>query len=370
MIRKIACEIDTTTWPSETPPPEIQAAPKVWNCDMLMALLYAAIWSRPPALHGFSLSDTWAWLRYIPAISNNRQLRLRPEWNDVDAHQKTIMSDDFGVGCSTWWLSEHLNYHYFFETRYFVQQMPLGYYELKSTNKRGPSKAPDFVAFGPRGLAVLECKGTQGSSAALEKAMDAKHGRAQKGAFKTRKGARPKESLVIGLFLAQDGAPERNSKIVVADPPVDNHQDAKAKDAALLLKIALTKVYLAKVLCLLNQPYNASLVLNGDAASVLKMSGREAYGEWKTVRQREFVHQHIWVERDVQGVSEHRVTCGLSYSEEVFQALRESRNVGKQLERLSEGLCLAPRVVSEGNSASMELPLGFKIALTVDGAQG
>lgn len=366
MIRKIACEIDAATWPSGKPPREILSAPKVWDCEMLMALLYAAIWSRPPSLHGFSLSDTWAWLRYIPAISNDGQLRLRPEWSDIDAHQKTIMSDDFGVGCATWWLSVHLKYHYFFETRYFVQQMPSGYYDLKSTNKKGPSKAPDFVAFGPRGLAVLECKGTQGSSGALAKAMDAAHGGAQKGAFKTLKGARPKESLVIGLYLAQDGAPE-DSKIVVADPPVDRQEHVTADDAERLLKIALTKVYLAKMLCLLNQPYNASLVLNGDAASVLKVSGREAYGAWKTLRRREFVHRHIWVAREVQGLSEHRVTCGLSYSEEVFQALRESRNVGEQLERLSEGLCQAPRVVSEGYSASVEFPLGFRMSLEVDG---
>ena len=365
MIRKIACEIDAATWPSGKPPREILSAPKVWDCEMLMALLYAAIWSRPPSLHGFSLSDTWAWLRYIPAISNDRRLRLRPEWNDIDAHQKTIMSDDLGVGCATWWLSEHLGYHCFVETRYFVDQLR-GYYELKSTNKRGPSKAPDFVAYGPRGLAVLECKGTQSGSAALKMAMDEEHGRAQKGAFKTLKGIPPRESLVIGLYLAPAGA-SGNSKIVVSDPPDEHQEYETAVDAERLLKIALTKVYLAKMLCLLSQPYNARLVLNGDAASVLKVSGREAYGEWKTVRQREFVHQHIWVERDVQGVSEHQVTCRLSYSEEVFKAMRESRNVGKQLERLSEGLCLAPRVVSEGNSASVELPLGFRMSLEVDG---
>ena len=59
-----------------------------------------AICTSPPAITGFSLADLWAWLRYRPAFESGIVLRLRPEWKDIDAHQKTILCDDLGMGLS------------------------------------------------------------------------------------------------------------------------------------------------------------------------------------------------------------------------------------------------------------------------------
>jgi hypothetical protein len=65
------------------------------ECDHIScALVFAALWTRPPVRYGFSLSDCWAWLRYFPAIAVNSELRLREEWTSLDPHYKTVLSGD------------------------------------------------------------------------------------------------------------------------------------------------------------------------------------------------------------------------------------------------------------------------------------
>lgn len=331
---------------------------------MLGALCYAAIWSRPPSLHGFSLSDTWAWLRYIPAVSAANQLRLRKEWTDVDAHQKTIMSDDLGVGCATWWLSQHLDYHTFCETRHFVKQLPRGFYKLASKRKRGPSKAPDFVALGPRGLAVLECKGTQSNVKMLEKAMDLKHGRAQKTAFQTLLGQSPTDSLVIGLFLAQHKSSE-DSTIVIADPPLSAQVKAPDGYSDRLVRIAIAKVYLAKMLSLLNQPHNASLLLKGTADEALKSSGKAALEEWHSEQESNVKYQHYWPTLEDSETVQQSATCNLSSSPELIKQLLSANSLGKFLESRSLEFNEKPKVRSVADCFEMSLPFGFEMRLTL-----
>jgi len=88
MKKIVKCNIDTASWGKNPVPLHFAALPATWNCDLAAALLYIAIWTRPPKSYGFNISDTWAWLRYMPAISNTPQLRLKKCWKDIDAHQK------------------------------------------------------------------------------------------------------------------------------------------------------------------------------------------------------------------------------------------------------------------------------------------
>lgn len=44
-----------------------------------------------------SLSEFWAWVRYLHAVADDPDLRLTPTFFELEAHQKTILSDDFVI---------------------------------------------------------------------------------------------------------------------------------------------------------------------------------------------------------------------------------------------------------------------------------
>ncbi|MCL0329239.1 hypothetical protein M2T10_26750, partial [Escherichia coli] len=68
---------------------------------------------------------------------------------DLDAHQKTILSDDFGMGVPMVWLMKNLPLVDIVDGRYFLQRYGAshGAYQHR-TAKRGPNKTPDFVVHG------------------------------------------------------------------------------------------------------------------------------------------------------------------------------------------------------------------------------
>jgi hypothetical protein len=102
MRRTVEVEVDASTWTKGAKLPRaLTKLAGTRSVDMLLALLHTAIWTRPPQVHGFDLSDCWAFMRYGPALAQTSDLRLRPEWTDLSAHHKTILSDDFGVGLPT-----------------------------------------------------------------------------------------------------------------------------------------------------------------------------------------------------------------------------------------------------------------------------
>lgn len=135
---------------------------------MRLDLIHTALWTRPPVSSGIHLSDFWAWLRYYPAISEHHtELRLCEEWTDIDPHQKTILSDELGVGFTTYFLAEKLGCIGFMDTSY-LQKRFKNHFSSKSKSRRGSSKSPDYVSIdSSRSLYILECKGTQTSRSAL-----------------------------------------------------------------------------------------------------------------------------------------------------------------------------------------------------------
>ena len=52
---------------------------------------------------GVSLSEHWAWIRYLQAVNGKKShLTITRAFSGLDPHQKTILSDDFGVGVSVY----------------------------------------------------------------------------------------------------------------------------------------------------------------------------------------------------------------------------------------------------------------------------
>lgn len=87
LTKDIDIQILKDTWPAGTNPPASLTNAEnsgAYSIDLLCALLFAGIWTRPPVSYGFSLSDCWAWLRYFPAIYSSEELRLCEEWTSLD----------------------------------------------------------------------------------------------------------------------------------------------------------------------------------------------------------------------------------------------------------------------------------------------
>lgn len=208
--RTISLRVDASTWPTNrTPGAKLQALDLTLpNIDVEAVLLMTAACTAPPIAYGFELNNTWACLRYLPALDAGPGLILRPEWNDLDPHQKTILSDDFGMGLSCSVLWDALELVQLTPTGYFVKAMTTQYPNAVTlgtrTKKRGPQKSPDFIGRDCLGrLHVIECKGTQWARH-LDEAID--DGRAQKANVFIKAPAVAGESLVGGVFVPQSGA--------------------------------------------------------------------------------------------------------------------------------------------------------------------
>jgi hypothetical protein len=176
--KDVHIEIDAGSWTAagKTVPSQLTGISTPRKMSVGIALLHTALRTRPPQSTGMSLADYWAWLRYGPAISDSSDLRLRSEWSEIDPHQKTVLSDDLGMGFTTYLLARTLKFKSFADTLHFVNVTNPGNYKFLNVSKNGKHKTPDFVAFDSAGntsnVNVVECKGTQSSRKALHKAIE------------------------------------------------------------------------------------------------------------------------------------------------------------------------------------------------------
>lgn len=129
-------------------------------------LLQIGYLTTPPSSSGVSLSEFWAWVRYLAAVTEDSSLCLTGAFGNLDAHQKTILSDDFGMGVPMTWLSDKLNFVRICDGRYFLERFASrAGATARRQARRGPNKTPDFVARDAAGVwHVIECKGTQSGS--------------------------------------------------------------------------------------------------------------------------------------------------------------------------------------------------------------
>ena len=197
---------------------------------MLMMIGYL---TTPTSATGVSLSEFWAWVRYLAAVSNEPTLSLSTSFSQLDAYQKTILSDDFGMGVPILWLCDKLSLAQIVDGRYFKQRIaPSVGATQRRPAKRGPNKTPDFVALDTSGRwHVLECKGTQSGSEFSAKQLGVKGppptgGVAQKCSIKFPTG-HTGQRLVCGLNIAVEGGTGSVLKIIdpVPDDPFEFRPD-------------------------------------------------------------------------------------------------------------------------------------------------
>ncbi len=246
MQRNLKVDVDGSTWQSGGGAPSFPStftsglSTYVMNItEMLMMIGYL---TTPISSTGVSLSEFWAWIRYLAAIANQADLSLTQSFSELDSHQKTILSDDFGVGVPMLWLADKLSLMQIVDGRYFVQRIAVSIGATQArTAKRGPDKTPDFVAQDMSGKwHVIECKGTQSGSGYSQKQLGihgppAEGGVAQKLSIRFPPG-HTGQRLVCGLSIDVEGG--NGSVLRIIDPPLnepfvlDSAEIKFAQDAA------------------------------------------------------------------------------------------------------------------------------------------
>ena len=112
MNRSLLVNVDRARWPIPPASPHFPAAfapgIQIFNCGIPTLLLIIGFLTTPIDPAGVSLREFWAWVRYLHAISDDPDLRGKDLFADLDPHQKTILSDDFGMGVPICWLINRL----------------------------------------------------------------------------------------------------------------------------------------------------------------------------------------------------------------------------------------------------------------------
>lgn len=223
MKKSINISVDANSFPNKSIPLEYQNLLNLKTIDVNSMLIHTALWTRPPLKTGFHLSDCWAWLRYISAFSaKSSDLRLRKEWLDIDPHQKTILSDEIGVGSTTFTLIDTLGFQGFVDSIYLLKTLKLTHL-IHNKSKRGLGKTPDYIGLDKHGkIVVLECKGTQNSVKDLYKAIQ--RGITQKESLTKNTIGYINMGLVGGIFIPQFNNKD-NALIHFSDPKYDNFEE-------------------------------------------------------------------------------------------------------------------------------------------------
>lgn len=265
MDRSLIINIDKSSWPK---PGKLPAFPSNFHSGVTTdhinipsMLLMIGYLTTPVASTGVSLSEFWAWVRYLPAITNHKDLRLTRSFFDLDAHQKTILSDDFGMGVPMLWLQSKLNLASIVDGRYFMQRIAASVSATqRRTAKRGPNKTPDFVARDTAGIwHVVECKGTQ-SGIEYSKKQLGKSGRILTGGIAQKHSiifpaSHTGQRLVAGLSIGVEQG--EKSHLTIIDPEPEKP-----------FAVATNQLYLAD-----------DAISRGVTAKALRMAGYEMTAE-------------------------------------------------------------------------------------------
>jgi hypothetical protein len=176
-------------------------------------------------------------------------MRLKAEWKDIDPHQKTILSDELGMGVTTYLLALELDFRIVANTLYFVNIVAPSSYFLKECTKNGQKKSPDFVALDSHDrISAFECKGTQQSRSILLGLTE--NGIAQKSNLGARPGSTLYHALVVGLFIPQFTNKE-NALIHIRDPENADFDRILETVSHEQQKIAIVQINLAKYFALM-----------------------------------------------------------------------------------------------------------------------
>lgn len=345
MIKKIRVEV-SGKFGTNGLMPSLPAGTQVeWDCNVLTTLLWIGILTTPPTYRGFDLSTFWAWLRYASAISDgSTDLRLKPIWTDIDAHQKNVMSDDFGMGFSCHYLAEQHGIQAFANTGYLLDQL-VGVTALRPS-KRGPAKSPDFIGIDASGgLHILECKGSQSSRAYLWKAVE--RGVSQKSNFTN---STPFASCMVGGIFVPQHQIKEDALLLFVDPEPDHRLTKMVEMSPQKIAVAIYRISLAKELMTAGLWRTATAVSGAELAVIqeahkvkdqvvedeLKLVGYvHDNGSWYLVRDYRSVETDVDIESNGSQfkAQERKTSLRVEVSEEVVEFIKKIRTLDSKGEQ-------------------------------------
>jgi hypothetical protein len=369
--KKLEVHILEDSWPGSVPA-SLTRTGGLRDVDVLLSLLFCAIWTRPPVSFGFSLADCWAWLRYLPAICSSSELRLRDEWTSLDPHQKTVLSGDFGVGFTTWFLHQTLDFRIYADTLWVVNTLAPGKFALGPTAKRGPRKSPDYIAIdGAGGFSALECKGGQTSRASLVDALES--GVDQKKNLRALGTTPLVHSLVAGLFIPQFNNTEFPA-LVVGDPDWNEIQAILREFKEPIIERGVIQIASAKQAAMLDLSQTANTLARAERRHV---TVSKAFAEDLNTQRfgRTVVHGEVRVTRDYRWPVQVEIADGIKIAGARFEgklgpdAIEKLRTIEPVEELAEQGLDglrnLQWGVESGDMSAELRSPLGGTFRLTL-----
>jgi hypothetical protein len=374
--KAIDIQVLSKTWiaPANPPAALISSAQKSpQNIDVLGALIFTGLFTRPPICYGFSLADCWAWLRYFPAIAQTQDLRLCDAWTALDPHHKTVLSGDFGVGFTTWFLSRTLGFVNFSDTLWVVNTLSPGSFRLTSSARRGPKKSPDYIVEDTKGnLSVLECKGCQSSRKDLLDAIQ--RGMPQKANIKALGATQLQQSLVAGLFIPQFDHAD-SAVIVIGDPEWDEIKKRLSDFRSEEIGRAVTQVAVSKELGMLELPNTANALVHAEESErSIRNAIRRDLG-WQQAPNRHITAEGVRVRREYRWAQPARVTDKLivsgirfegSLSAEHLETLNETVSPAEYGEkRRHDGSGKNWELKEQDVSVSLQSPFGSTFELTL-----
>ena len=173
------------------------------------------------------LSASWATRRYFWAIAEplpqGTNLRLSDDARRMDFHQKTLLSDEFGIGMAGLLIEK------FFEAGSFVDisialDDPAAYQDIE----REGEAQPDYLMWGDEDNSpyyVVECKGSQCNKNTSYDQL--RRGLEQIPSVVFGAGPRQVVTVVVATCLLDDG-----TDVFVLDPPPDTPDDHPDKESS------------------------------------------------------------------------------------------------------------------------------------------
>lgn len=162
--RMVQLDIAAATWTAPAAPPAALAALRgrrwIWIPELLV---HIGERTAPAEGYGIALSEWWAFLRYLGAVAADVPgLAISPGWDSLDSHQKTILSDDWGVGFASMVATHGLRAVLICDTSFLLARLGPSVIRPKVVcKKNGAFKSPDFIAFDGQKFHIVEAKGTQ-----------------------------------------------------------------------------------------------------------------------------------------------------------------------------------------------------------------
>lgn len=195
--------------------PTIQARP-IWQIRAIDVLHKLGRLTTPTWVNMAQLSASWATRRYFWAIADGdgaqQDFRLSADARLIDFHQKTLLSDEFGIGMGGLLAEELFNAPAFVDV-----SVALNAPEVYQGVGQNLDTQPDYIMWGEDSGSpyyVVECKGCQTSSSV---SMDQlRRGLEQVPSLVFGTGARPVVTMVFATCLEVD-----STTVYVLDPPND-----------------------------------------------------------------------------------------------------------------------------------------------------